>query len=251
MTTMPAALPQNLGKVVVYSALSVLAVLVVLTGFGLMPGSGSSSADDGRYDELTAPEQLGGFPRWHGMVEGELADAKQFARTYHARAIEATYLPPGMDPVLATAVSRIRWAGGHVTVALVGTALLLSAAGLGAGLEYAALPDEDKVVDGDDRRTHHHRQRQGDRHHAARVRPRGRAAELVEQPGRVGRRLGVVPQLRGPQRCARRVEHDHAVLLPGDRDGIDPRDAGRCSRHFECLPPRVRVLLAARRRGAL
>jgi hypothetical protein len=115
MTTMPAALPQNLGKFVLYSALSLLAVLVVLTGFGLMPGSGSSSADDGRYDDLTAPEQLGGFPRWHGMVEGELADAKQFARTYHARAIEATYLPPGMDPVLATAVrarDRFREPGG-------------------------------------------------------------------------------------------------------------------------------------------
>jgi hypothetical protein len=104
MTTMPAALPQNMGKLALYSALSVLAVLVVLTGFGKMPGTGSSRPDDGRYDPLIAPASLGGFPRWHGMVEGELADARQFARQYHARAIEATYLPPGMDPILATAV---------------------------------------------------------------------------------------------------------------------------------------------------
>jgi ABC-2 type transport system permease protein len=38
------------------------------------------------------------------------------------------------EPVLATAVSRLRWAGSHLTVALAGTALLLGCAGLGAGL---------------------------------------------------------------------------------------------------------------------
>jgi hypothetical protein len=115
MTTMPAALPQNMGKFALCSALSVLAVLVVLTGFGLMPGAGSPRADDGRYDPLIAPATLGGFPRWHGMVEGELADARQFARQYHARAIEATYLPPRLDPILATAVrarDRYREPGG-------------------------------------------------------------------------------------------------------------------------------------------
>lgn len=115
MTTMPAVLPQNVGKFSLYSALVVLALLIVLTGFGLMPGEGSPRPDDGRYDELTAPAELGGFPRWHGMVDGEIADARQFARQYHARAIEATYLPPGMDPVLVTAVrarDRFRESGG-------------------------------------------------------------------------------------------------------------------------------------------
>jgi hypothetical protein len=115
MTTMPAALPQNIGRLALYFALSVLAVLMFLTSFGLMPGGSSPRADDGRYDPLTAPAKLGGFPRWHGMVEGELADAQQFARQYHARAIEATYLPPGTDPILATAVrarDRYREPGG-------------------------------------------------------------------------------------------------------------------------------------------
>jgi hypothetical protein len=97
-------LAQLAGKFVFVSAVAVLALMVVLTALGLVPGPGSRRADDGRYDPLAAPEKLGGFPRWHGMVEGELADAKQFGRQYHARAIEATYLPPDMDPILVTAV---------------------------------------------------------------------------------------------------------------------------------------------------
>jgi hypothetical protein len=92
---------------------SVLSLMVVLTALGLIPGAERSRPDDGRYDPLAAPERLGGFPRWHGMVEGELADARQFGRQYHARAIEATYLPPGFDPILATAVrARDRYRDG-------------------------------------------------------------------------------------------------------------------------------------------
>lgn len=41
------------------------------------------------------------------------------------------------EPVLATALGRIRWASTHVAVALAGTALLLAAAGSGTGLAYA------------------------------------------------------------------------------------------------------------------
>ena len=40
------------------------------------------------------------------------------------------------EPVLATAVSRIRWAAGHLAVAAVGTAVLLVAVGLGIGLAH-------------------------------------------------------------------------------------------------------------------
>jgi hypothetical protein len=99
-----ATLSQVVGKYTFASAVAVLALMVVLTALGLIPGPGARRPDDGRYDPLAAPEKLGGFPRWHGMVEGELADAKQFGRQYHARAIEATYLPPGLDPILVTAV---------------------------------------------------------------------------------------------------------------------------------------------------
>jgi polyether ionophore transport system permease protein len=42
------------------------------------------------------------------------------------------------EPVLATAIGRRRWAGGHLTVALAGAALVQLATGLGAGLAYAA-----------------------------------------------------------------------------------------------------------------
>jgi ABC-2 type transport system permease protein len=41
------------------------------------------------------------------------------------------------EPVLATPVSRLRWSISHLTVALVGSVLVLTAAGLGAGLTYA------------------------------------------------------------------------------------------------------------------
>lgn len=40
------------------------------------------------------------------------------------------------EPVLATAVGRVRWAGGYLIVAAVGSALVLAAAGLGAGASY-------------------------------------------------------------------------------------------------------------------
>jgi len=40
------------------------------------------------------------------------------------------------EPVLATAVSRLRWAGGHLAIAVAGATLLLAAAGLGAGIAH-------------------------------------------------------------------------------------------------------------------
>ena len=42
------------------------------------------------------------------------------------------------EPVLATRVGRIPWALSHVLIAVVGTAVLLASAGLGAGLTYSA-----------------------------------------------------------------------------------------------------------------
>ncbi|MEU6379853.1 hypothetical protein [Streptomyces sp. NPDC046909] len=41
------------------------------------------------------------------------------------------------EPVLATSVSRLCWTASHRTVALVGSVLVLTAAGLGTGLTYA------------------------------------------------------------------------------------------------------------------
>ncbi|HET9116758.1 MAG TPA: hypothetical protein VFN75_01540 [Pseudonocardiaceae bacterium] len=42
------------------------------------------------------------------------------------------------EVVLATSVGRLRWAASHLTIALLGTATLLLAAGLSAGLAHAA-----------------------------------------------------------------------------------------------------------------
>jgi ABC-2 type transport system permease protein len=42
------------------------------------------------------------------------------------------------EPVLATPVSRNRWMAGHLAVALGGSAVVMTAAGLGAGIPYAA-----------------------------------------------------------------------------------------------------------------
>ena len=42
------------------------------------------------------------------------------------------------EPLLATSVSRTRWALSHTAIALAGTAVLLGAAGLTAGIAHAA-----------------------------------------------------------------------------------------------------------------
>lgn len=94
---------QQAGKYAVIAALSTLALLIVLTALGWMPSSGAPAGDEDRYNPLVAPDKLGGFPRWYGMADGEIRDALQVRREYRAAAIEASYLPPGLDPVLATA----------------------------------------------------------------------------------------------------------------------------------------------------
>jgi ABC-2 type transport system permease protein len=40
------------------------------------------------------------------------------------------------DPVLATPVSRVRWGASHLVIAVIGAAVMLAAAGVGAGLGY-------------------------------------------------------------------------------------------------------------------
>ncbi|MEP6666756.1 MAG: hypothetical protein ABJA81_09935 [Nocardioidaceae bacterium] len=94
---------RGVGQLVGFAALIVGAAFVIATSLGLVSISGGGSGDDPRYLPLAAPDKLGGFPRWHGMVSGEQRDARAFARRFHAAAIEAAYLPPGLDPLLASA----------------------------------------------------------------------------------------------------------------------------------------------------
>lgn len=50
------------------------------------------------------------------------------------------------DPLLATAVARWRWAGSHLAVSLVGTAVMLVVTGFGTGLAAAAQSDENSHI---------------------------------------------------------------------------------------------------------
>jgi hypothetical protein len=54
------------------------------------------------------------------------------------------------------------------------------------------------------------------RHRAARLHPRFRAAQLLDEPLRVVRRLGVVPELGRTDDLRGVVEGDETVLLSGD-----------------------------------
>ena len=90
----------------------------------------------------------------------------------------------------------------------------------------------------------------GDGDEAARLGPTpAPPGELTDQPRRVRRRFGVVPQLCRPDDVVALVEGDHPVLLPGDADRRDRRLAGLLPRRLEGRPPRRRVLLGARRLG--
>jgi ABC-2 type transport system permease protein len=47
-----------------------------------------------------------------------------------------------VEPLLATALARPRWAAGHVALAILGTVLILAACGLGAGIADAISSDD-------------------------------------------------------------------------------------------------------------
>jgi ABC-2 type transport system permease protein len=51
-----------------------------------------------------------------------------------------------VEPLLATALSRPRWAAGHLTLALAGSVVVLGAAGLGAGVSYAIVSGDGSQV---------------------------------------------------------------------------------------------------------
>src|SRR5690606_4339288 len=51
-----------------------------------------------------------------------------------------------LEPLLSTAVSRPAWLGAHVVMALAGTAVVLTAAGLGTGVAFALTADDGGAV---------------------------------------------------------------------------------------------------------
>ena len=89
MTTMPAALPQNMGR------------LRSTRRSPCWPSSSCSPLrddarhwveppDDGRFDPLIAPASLEDFLVWRGMVEGELTEPGSSHGSYHARPMRSS-----------------------------------------------------------------------------------------------------------------------------------------------------------------
>ena len=74
-------------------------------------------------------------------LAAELGFVGVFASVYGVQAamrVRSEETAQRVEPLLATALGRIRWAWSHLAIALAGTATLLLAAGLSAGLAYAA-----------------------------------------------------------------------------------------------------------------
>ncbi|MDT0445086.1 ABC transporter permease [Streptomyces johnsoniae] len=126
----------------------------VLTGFaaggllfGLMYGSILGDAEDllAENDQLRRTvEQLGGdlvesFASVIMSLLAVVAAAYVVMATLRARSEETA---GRAEPVLATGLSRARWLGGHLAVALVGGTLLMVLAGAGFGVSGAASADD-------------------------------------------------------------------------------------------------------------
>ncbi len=115
--------------------------------FGLMYGSILGDAEDllEENDQLRrAVEQLGGdvvesFASVIMSLLAVVAAAYVVMATLRARSEETA---GRAEPVLATGLSRTRWLGGHLVVALVGGTLILMLAGAGFGVSGAASADD-------------------------------------------------------------------------------------------------------------
>ncbi|MDA0170333.1 ABC transporter permease [Solirubrobacter taibaiensis] len=117
-------------------------------GFAILGAAFGSVAQDigdvigDSADVKDALQKLGGQ---ESLVDAYLAATFQIlALIAAAYAIQATLrlraeeTSGRAEPLLATAISRTRWALSHATIAFAGTALLLAAAGLAAGVGHAA-----------------------------------------------------------------------------------------------------------------
>jgi ABC-2 type transport system permease protein len=91
------------------------------------------------FPEITAAGLVEGYLATTFSINALLAAAYAVSSVLRARAEEAA---GRAEPVLATATSRAAWLGGHVAIALLGSALLLVASGAAtAGIRVAATGD--------------------------------------------------------------------------------------------------------------
>jgi ABC-2 type transport system permease protein len=94
------------------------------------------------FPEITAAGLVEGYLATTFSINALLAAAYAVSSVLRARAEEAA---GRVEPVLATATGRAAWLGSHVTVALLGSVLLLVASGAAtAGIRVAATGDPDE-----------------------------------------------------------------------------------------------------------
>jgi len=117
-----------------------LGLLVLGAVFGSVASNVEGFVDDPDFREVIV--RLGGertltdaFLTVELGVMGVVASAYGVQAAMRLRAEEAALRA---EPLLATAVTRVRWAVGHVVVAVAGTTVVMAVAGLGSGAAHAA-----------------------------------------------------------------------------------------------------------------
>jgi polyether ionophore transport system permease protein len=112
--------------------------------FGLILGNFASNVGD-FFDSPQSRDLLARLGGEQGLVDAYLAAMLSMvgivASAYGIQAamrLRAEETSLHAEQLLATAVGRVRWAASHITIAVLGTTLLMVAMGLGAGLAHGA-----------------------------------------------------------------------------------------------------------------
>lgn len=130
----PLALAWRLQRGLLLSWLLGYLALGLLMGW-LAQAGGAQLASSGQFGGLMGGASPGDalFTLGLMLMGGEMLAVYALLAALRPRSEELAGLA---DPVLAAPVSRLRWLGPHLLIALAGSALVLAAFGLGAGLTY-------------------------------------------------------------------------------------------------------------------
>lgn len=110
---------------------------------GLILGSIAQNANDlieGNQSLANVLTQAGGANVVDSFLASMLTLTALFATGYTVSSglrLHAEEISGRVEPLLATSTGRLRWAASHVVVSLAGSAIVLTAAGLGVGLAHA------------------------------------------------------------------------------------------------------------------
>ncbi|WP_166347604.1 ABC transporter permease [Phytoactinopolyspora limicola] len=144
----PDSLSSPLGLAMRLQRANVLGWAVGLALFGLMYGSILDGADE-MFEQISALQDMVADVEGAGLVESWVATVMSFlAMIVSIQAILAVHRlrveesRGRAEPVLATAVSRRDWMASHLTVAFVGSAIVMLAAGIGFGATGAIVTED-------------------------------------------------------------------------------------------------------------